>query len=1466
MIRWWTKRSPSRGRHGWGGTGLDDIVMIVGAAVIGASFFVGALDLWGTVHTRQVLTQAGQIVDRSIAASGCFTTSASTELDSYLQSNGLNPSNVVLQAPTTFSDYGQRQSNVVLGYDFQIPLPFGAGTLYKTYTQVAVPTDQSLAVPGDGANTGACATNLATTYAGSTNYGGTGGSTSGGSGSGAAVTSVTMAVTPNPVATGAAVTLSGVADVGTNPAPAGTPVTLTLPNTTLTASVSGASGAWSALWTASGPGSYTLTATSGLATTTTALTIQAATAQAITWQVPGSVQVGQAFTIQATVTDTNGYPVANGTDVAISSSDPTDVPNATVPTSRGVVSDTITTGITQNLSSVTVTATVGAVSQSATITVDPGPPESLSLTASSATLTAGHTVTLSGQVDGPDGTPPETGTPVTLQSETDSVDGFPTAATTSTGAYSVTATLTQAGTQQVTAQVDSNGSTITSAPVTLTVTPATATNLTNGAVAPSPVEQGAVATISGTVTDQYGNPVESGIPITVTGNGLAQTVSGTTNSHGAFSVQATFDTAGQQRVTVNANGTPLNGGVLSVNVLTTGADTLAASPSAPSVTAGGSTTITWTLTDSQGNPVSGEPIDFSLSPNVSGALTPTSAMTDSNGQVTVTVGPLTRAQRYTLEAAAANMVNVTGTDAITVTPDLSDLTVLTPQITPTALQSTSDGGTQDATLTGTVEDQYGNLVSGVSVSATGGWDTSQTATGSTNAEGQFSVSLDPVTIGGPYYPTIAVNGGSGTQYTSTELDVVNNLYGITLTAANGLTTSPAGTPYTVLATVNEFGGGAVIPVPNAAVTFTVSSGDTTSNWGAPGTPPTPTSGSSVTVTTNSSGQAEAEVAFMPATGSSTITASWATDNTTTAMHVTVTANTPSTLYWDDPPSPDPQTAGQPFALGVQLVDSNGFGLSSGQSVNLAFAGAPNVTLTTGYGNGVYGWITGAMTSTVAGTNWVVPFNVNGTAYDGSGDPSLPGVQETIDPGPMTYFYPELSSNGSSALSGESWTTWQSPSQGPINGYGTLADPPTNGTAYWTSGFGVDQYGNQITGATATLTCTASNGGSCPSTSSTASGSWGSFGSGFISGSYTLTYVPTSGPTGIASSPATTHVTWTVPGLRGWNVQVGNGSTVIGSGSGGTIALGNLPNQNGADQLNFYLYGLDENGNGFGGYTNNGTNAEGVYCISATNGGVCPSSPLGATVPLPTYSGSGAGQGWSGLTQFRSGQYVLSIRAGQYGDGGGQNWTPTWYNTHVSFTVPWILSNFTGPSLPSCGPDGGTWSLSSNTISAWSPMTWNAGNWDILNGCGFTMPNTPVVLTWQGQFGSGNTDGYNMLFVQDTTNNNVAELGTSWDTNSGNSVGAAAGAANGSYDNTYSMEHLAKVLTSANTYATYQLELVPGATYYDVSVNGEGWTQVDDSGINGSAYINAGDSLSLYQDSSGSQAVTNKLGLAEMAAP
>lgn len=1465
-MRWWTRRSQGGGRRRWGGTGLDDLVMVIGATVIGASFFVGALDLWGTVHTRQVLTQAGQIIDRSIAASGCFTTAAEAQLDSYLQSNGLNPTGVVLQAPTTLSTYGERQSNVILGYDFQIPMPFGAGTLYKTYTQVAVPSDQSQAVPGDGANTGACATNLSATYPGSTNYGGSGGSASGGSGSGAAVTSLTLSAAPNPVATGSAVTLSGVADVGTNPAPAGTPVTVTLPNQTLTATVSGSRGAWRTLWTASGPGTYTISASSGLASTTTSLTIQAATAQTITWQVPGSVQVGQTFSIQATVTDANGNPVANGTAVAVSSSDATDIPPTTLNTSSGVVSDTIGSGITQNVSQVTVTATVGHVSQSATIAVTPGPPESLSLSASPTTLTAGQSVTFSGQVDGPDGTPPASGTPVTLQSETDSVDGFPTASTTSTGAYSASAAFTQAGSQQVTAQVDSNGSTITSAPVTLTVAPAAAADLTQGAVAPNPVEQGAVATISGIVTDQYGNPVAGGVPITVTGHGLAHSLSATTNSHGAFSAQGAFTLAGQQRVTVNANSTPLNGGVLSVDVLTTGADTLTASPAAPSLVAGGSTTITWTLTDSQGNPVSGALINFSLSPSVNGALTPTSAPTNTNGQVTVTVGPLTQTQRYTLEAAAANMVNVTGTDAITVTPDLSHLAVLSPQITPTAIQSARDGGTQDATLTGTVEDQYGNLVPGVSVSATGGWDTAQTATGTTNSQGQFSVSLDPVTVGGPYYPTIAVNGGSGTPYTSTELDVVDNLYGITLTPTTGSTTTPAGQPFGIVATVDAFGGGAAIPVANAAVTFTVSSGDTGSNWGTPSKPPTPTSGTSVAVTTNSQGQATAEVAFMPATGSSTVTASWPTDNTTTEMAVTVTANTPSTVYWDAPPSPDPQTAGQAFTLGGQLVDAAGWGLSSGQPVTLTYPGASPVTLTTGYGDSVYGWIDGSVTSTQAGTNAVAITAVSGTAYDGSGDPTLPSATEQVTPAALAYFYPMLSNNdGSSWLSGASWTNWQSPSQGPTNAYGTRSDPPTGGRSYWTAGLGVDQYGNQIPGATATLTCTASSGGSCPSTPNPVSGSWGRFGSGFSSGSYTLTYVPASSPTGMVSSPTTTQVTWTLPGLRGWNVQVGNGSSVIGSGNGGTLALGTLPNQNGADQVNFNLQGLDENGHAFSGYTNNGTDAEGVLCLSATNGGSCPGSPLGATVPLPTQS-NGWSQGWSSLTQFRSGQYTLGIDAGQYGDSGGQNWTPTWYNTDVTFTVPWLLSNFTGSALPGCGPDGGGWSLGTNTITSWNPMTWNPGNWNDLQGCGFTMPNTPVILTWQGQFGSGNTAGYNLLYVQDTATNNIAELGTSWDTNSGNSVGAAAAAANGSYDNTYAMEHFSTVLTGANAYATYQLELVPGAPYYDVRVNGGSWTQINDSGINGSAYINAGDNVSLFQDSSGSQSVTNKLGLVEVAAP
>lgn len=1161
----WRPRVPSLRRR-WRAAALDDIAIVVGLTIIGASFTGAALDLWSTVHIRQVLQQAGQIVDRSVVASGCLTTGAEDQLDSFAQDNGLNPSDLVVQAPTAVTPYNGQIPSTVLGYDFQIPVPFGSGTLFKTYTQVTIPSDQSLAVPGDGANQSGCATDLSATFPGQTNYPGSGSTSNGSGGSSTAVTALTFAASPNPVAAGATVTLSGVADVGGNPAPPGTSVALQLPNRTLSATV-GPNGDYSTTWTAAQPGTYTLTASSGLASATASLQITAASAQTITWQAPGRVTVGAPFTLQATVTDASGYPVTNGTAVHISSTDPNDIPPTTLTTTNGVVSETIPGGITQNVSSVTVTATAGSASQSATITVDPGAPQSITLAAGPTTLTAGQSVTLSGQVLGPDGTAPASGTAVSFASETDAQDDFPGTTTAASGDFSQSTPLTLAGTQQITAQVVSDGKTITSNVVSVTVAPGPAAALVNGTAAPNPVEQGAVVTFAGTVTDAYGNAVGPGVPVTVTGAGLSQTASTTTGRTGAFSVPDTFDAAGTQNVTVTANGAALTDGTLSVDVLATAADTLTPSPTAPSFSAGGSTTITWTLTDSQGDPVANQPIAFSLSPAVSGAVTPTSATTNPSGQVTVTVGPLTTAQQYTLTAQASQVSNVTGTAALTVTPDTTDLQILTPTITPTAVQSSADGGTQTPVLTGTVTDEYGNLVSGVAVTVTGGWDTSQTATATTDSQGRFSASLDPVTVGGPYYPAIALNGGSGTLYKSTALDVVDNLYGLTLTPTGGSTTTPAGTDYGLLATLYKYGGGAAIPVANASVTFTVTRGDLQSTWGTPSSEPTPSGPTSLTLTTDSQGQATAEVAFMPSTGRSTVTASWPTDSTTTSLDVTVTANTPTTVYWDSPPSPDPQTAGQAFAYGAQLVDADGFGLSNGQAVQLGFAGAPSVSTTTGYGNGVYGWISDSQTSTQAGTWNVVIQTVNGTGYNGSGQPTLPDAAETIDPAAMEYFYPALSNNGGSSwLGGGSWTNWGNQSAGPTNSYGWRSALAYQGArTYWVAGFGVDQYGNQIAGATATISCGASNGGSCGGIPGDASGNWQGLGP-WKAGDYALTFTPATSPdpAGVAGNAEKTSAALDLPGITGIS-------------DGGSPNYGQYPS-------------ITITGNGFNGGTYNGDSA------------------------------------------------------------------------------------------------------------------------------------------------------------------------------------------------------------------------------------------------------------------------------------
>lgn len=754
------------------GAALDDVVWMMGWILVGATALIMALELWSSFHTRQVLQQAGQIVDRSIVASGCLTTNAEDQLTSFLQTNGLAPSRVYLNASTTQQSYGSRNLSATVGYDVTFAIPFTGWRLWNRYTQVSVPSDQSQYVPGDGAGSSGCSssTTIAAAFGGTSNYGSTGGSGSTSTVS-PTVSSVTLTASPNPVSAGDPITLSGTAMEGSSPAPTGTQVEITTSLGTKSASV-GSNGNFGTTYSTNTPGTYTFTASAGIATATAKDVVNPSSAATLNLSAPSSIQVGQSFTIQVSALDQYGNAVANGTNITINSSDSKDIPTTTLPTQGGQIQDSVG-GISQE-GAATVTATTGSVTKSATIQVTPGAPQSVTISASPTSIVAGQSVTLSGQVYGPDNTPPQNGTPVTIASTSDTQDPLPTTSTNAQGQFSITATLTLAGVQSLVAQVPTGGSTITSQPTQVTVTPGTAAQIANFSASPNPVEQGATTTFTGTLEDSYGNPEPADVPITISGGGLTKTLQTVTNSNGDFSVSGSFQGSGTQTVTATSGGSSLSGGTLGVRVQPIGSYSLTANPSTASITAGQSTTTLWTLVNSQGQPVPNVPITFSISPSVSNAITPASGTTNSQGQISVTVGPLTQAQNYTVTAIDGSATNVTGTMGISVSA-AAPATVDPPVISPNKVQAIPDGGKTYPTISGILLDQYGNVIANAKVSVSGGWDPGVPAVGTTNSQGYFIITLNPQTVGGPYYPTITATSANGTTtqtYTDTSLTVV----------------------------------------------------------------------------------------------------------------------------------------------------------------------------------------------------------------------------------------------------------------------------------------------------------------------------------------------------------------------------------------------------------------------------------------------------------------------------------------------------------------------------------------------------------------------------------------------------------------------------------------------------------------------------------------------------------------------
>ena len=893
--------------------------------------------------------------------------------------------------------------------------------------------------------------------------------------------------------------------------------------------VTGTSGQFTTTLTETTPGHYSVSASAGIATASTTVNVVASTPATIALNVPSTIEVGQSFTIRASAVDQYGNPVANGTPITISSSDSKDIPTVTLDTQNGQVQDPISKGITA-VGIVNVSATSGKVSASSSIQATPGAPESVTIVANPTTITAGQSVTFSGQVYGPDQTPPATGTPVKLTSTSDTQDPLPTTSTNAKGQYSIGATLTLAGTQQITAQVPSNGSTITSQSVAVTVQPGPAEQIINFTASPDPVEQGATTTLTGTLEDAYGNLEPADVPVTISGAGLSKTLTTVTKSGGTFAVSGNFTAAGTQTVTAESNGTPLTGGTLGVQVLPTGSYALSANPATTSITAGQSATIVWTLVNSQGQPVPNAPISFSLNPNVSNAITPTSGTTNSQGQISVTVGPLTQAQNYTLDATDTATTNVSGSMAITVSAG-APYTVDPPSISPSIAQSTEYGGTTYPTISGILLDRYGNPIANANVTVTGGWSSSA-ATEVTNSQGYFDLSLSPVNVGGPYYPTISATDSAGTYsqtYTNTSLTVVKSVYDLTLTPISGSTNALVGTPYGVIATLTQNGSS----VNGVSVTFTAATDATATMANLYPSGPTGSATQSLVQNTGTyqSGQAAVNVT-LDQTGSQTIVVSY--QGITAQLVVNASAPQINQLIWTNV-NPNPVTAGQSVTVQGTLLSENGVPTGGGDTIKVQATGPStasavgsvqsngtfSVTFSPSSGNGLT--TAGTYTLSAQDVSQSSPFFVSAIG---------PG-SVTVIPGPVQFLYPVLGpvNNASGTLlPGGSWNSSTN-----TMSYGTL--PASDGSTVSTRWTAYDAYGNAVPNwSTGTVTCTASNGGACPTitqpsepTNSSGNSGWANEGS-FPAGTYTLTYTPSGSDLASAAQSSTATFTLSNAGL------------------------------------------------------------------------------------------------------------------------------------------------------------------------------------------------------------------------------------------------------------------------------------------------------------------------------------------------
>jgi adhesin/invasin len=523
------------------------------------------------------------------------------------------------------------------------------------------------------------------------------------------------------------------------------------------------------------------------------------------------------------------------------------------------------------------------------------------------------------------------------------------------GTYTATFTATTIGTNTITATLNSQAVTSTAPTVTIVGTPSPAQSVVS--VSPASIAANGTSTITLTAKDANGTALTTG-GATVTfalGAGTAQGTIGAVTDKGNGTYTATFTgtTTGTNTITATLNSQAVTSTAPTITVLgpaDPAHSTVSLSPA--SITNGGTSTVTLTAKDANGDPLTtgGATVVFSLGAGTT--LGTFGTVTDNaNGTYTAT---------FTATTTGTNTVTATFNGQAVTTPPATltvvgpvDLSQTSVSVAPASVES---GGTTTVTLT--AKDSSGNQEpsGGLTVLFSLGLGTGQGTFGAVtdNGNGTYTATLTGSTVG--TNTITATVGGSAVTSTAPTVTVVappDPTQSLVDVAPSSI--ASGGTAFVTLTALDSTGS--QVPVGGSTVVFSLGNGTAQGTFG--------------TVTDNGDGTYSANFTGTIA-GTNTITATIGGQAvTTTAPTITVTPGTASPAQSTVTAVPTSIPSGSTSTVKLTAKDSGGNQLASGGST-VVFALASGTAIgtfgtVTDNGDGTY---SATFTGTAAGTNSV----------------------------------------------------------------------------------------------------------------------------------------------------------------------------------------------------------------------------------------------------------------------------------------------------------------------------------------------------------------------------------------------------------------------------------------------------------------------------------------------------------------